>query len=157
MKELKADLWIIPADVTVITTNGFVKNNGHSVMGRGCAKEAMTMYPTIDEYLGKVINASNGSFYAMDLGWWWKRHTESPLAQGHHIVALPVKKHWAHPARLDIILDTINDLVRLVNQQGWKFIVLPRPGCGNGHLDWESQVKPLIKDILDNRFTVVTK
>lgn len=35
MIEVKGNLWTYPAEVRVITTNGFVKKNGEAVMGIG--------------------------------------------------------------------------------------------------------------------------
>jgi hypothetical protein len=35
-------------------------------------------------------------------------------------------------------------------------VLVPRPGCGNGQLDWED-VKPILLDHFDDRFIVVTK
>jgi hypothetical protein len=32
-------------------------------------------------------------------------------------------------------------------------VLLPRPGCGNGHRTWD-EVCPVIEPILDDRFTV---
>lgn len=34
------------------------------------------------------------------------------------------------------------------------FLILPRPGCGNGRLRWED-VRKILEPILDDRFTVV--
>jgi hypothetical protein len=37
----------------------------------------------------------------------------------------------------------------------WQHIVMPRPGCGNGGLDW-ADVEPVLSKLLDDRFTVIT-
>jgi len=52
LREDKINLWEYPADARVITTNGFVKNNGEAVMGRGCAREAARKYPRLPLFWG---------------------------------------------------------------------------------------------------------
>jgi hypothetical protein len=55
MKEIFGDLWEVHSDALIITTNGFVKNNGRAVMGRGCAREARDKYKDLDLILGEKI------------------------------------------------------------------------------------------------------
>lgn len=38
----------------------------------------------------------------------------------------------------------------------WRYILLPRPGCGNGSLNWERDVRPVLAPVLDDRFSVIT-
>ena len=35
-------------------------------------------------------------------------------------------------------------------------VLLPKPGCANGGLNWE-QVKPLLEQYLDDRFTIIDR
>ncbi len=51
MIEQQINLWDADADnvLLCITTNGYVKNNGECVMGRGCALEAKTRWPDLPE------------------------------------------------------------------------------------------------------------
>lgn len=40
---------------------------------------------------------------------------------------------------------------------GWQFVYLPRPGCKNGGLDYNSQVKPILeKHLTDDRFRIIS-
>jgi hypothetical protein len=39
-----------------------------------------------------------------------------------------------------------------VDRRRWQRVVLPRAGCGNGGLNWEMAVRPVLADILDDRF-----
>lgn len=138
MKELTADLWQVPADLRVITTNGTVKKNGAAVMGRGCAKEAKDRYPGIDQMLGKHL----------------RLHGNWPTRLDDEIASLPVKHNWWERADVELIEQSVRGLVILVDRYGYKNVVMPRPGCGNGKLLWE-EIKPLIEPLLDDRFTVV--
>jgi O-acetyl-ADP-ribose deacetylase (regulator of RNase III) len=139
MLEAKADLWEYPAEYRVITTNGFVKDDGKAVMGRGCAKEAAKKYPRLPKWLGIVL-----------------------LNHGNHvhlfpdsIISFPVKHNWWEEADTKLIARSTIELVDLVDRIGARSVVMPRPGCGNGKLDWRV-VRLILRPYLDDRFTVVS-
>jgi hypothetical protein len=139
MKERKVDLWDAPA-VIVITTNGTVKINGEAVMGRGCAAEAKELFPKLPKLLGQKIKSEGNHVHLLR----------------YSIVSFPVKHAWWEKADLLLIQRSARELVQKANAYGWRDIWIVRPGCGNGGLQWE-HVKPVIKSILDDRFTVVHK
>lgn len=151
MIEVTGNLWTYPADVRVITTNGFVKKDGTCVMGRGCALEAAKMYPQIPAILGDKLRFHGGSNVPHIL-----------LGNTPHgtLVSFPVKHNWFEKADLDLIKRSALDLVDLINEMDFgaedhPVVVIPRPGCGNGQLKWED-VKPILEPILDDRFHVIT-
>ena len=72
-----------------------------------------------------------------------------------YILAFPVKHHFKEMADLALIKKSCEELVRLVDSLGWQKVVLVKPGCGCGKLDWETQVKPLLEKELDDRFEVI--
>lgn len=124
----------------MITTNGFVTKDGRAVMGRGCALEAKTKFEGIDFALGRLIKDHGNRCHILgDYG----------------LVSFPVKHHWKEQADLDLIIRSAHELVQLADAHGWQFVVMPRPGCGNGKLKW-ADVKPAIAGILDDRFRVIT-
>ena len=140
MKEIKANLWEYPADYRVITTNGFVKKGeGKAVMGRGCAREAAKKYPKVPKWLGIVLLNSGNHVHLFP----------------YHIITFPVKHNWWETADPQLIKQSVHELVNLVDLIGAESIVMPRPGCGNGGLNWED-VKPLLESHLDDRFTAVS-
>lgn len=143
MNEATGNLWTFPAEIRVITTNLFVKRNGEAVMGRGCAREAAQRWPHMPALLGRAI--LDGGVSTTDLGTW----------SDEHIVAMPVKHNWWKPADLSLIEHSAQDLADLTTLRKWSTVVLPRPGCGNGQLSWRD-VEPVLRNILDNRFTVIT-
>lgn len=152
MLEVFGNLWEYEADARVITTNGFVKNNGEAVMGRGCALEAAKKYPSLSKDLGVRIKHSGnrvfGFKYDKDI-----------------IFTFPVKHNWYEKADIDLIarsaLQLIDEIVHSpVNVNHFDMyikshIVIPRPGCGNGGLEWY-QVQPMLEEIWDDRFHVIT-
>jgi hypothetical protein len=142
MKELRADLWEVEAELRVITTNGYVNKKGAAVMGRGCALEAKQRYPGIPFILGDMIKARGNHVHIFG------SELEVPLA------SFPVKHNWWEKADFTLIERSTMELLELVNRLAIDSIVMPRPGCGNGQLDW-SDVKPILQFHLDNRFTVV--
>ncbi len=114
--------YMLPDVLYVVTTNGFVKTNGTCVMGRGTAKMAAELHPTLPAVLGDLI-----------LG-----HGNRPYMLPGNMMSLPVKHVWNEPADPMLIrrsLQQASILLRLYEHDGPVFV--PRPGCGNGQLKWE--------------------
>jgi len=156
MIEVTGNLWDYPADFFVITTNGTLKQNGRVVMGRGCAKEARDRFPGTDFELGIRVKACGNHVFVLPNG----------------IVTFPVKHNWWEMADSELIVRSAHELVEFADDFGHVLVnapddlipyidtstptfVMPRPGCGNGGLNW-SEVKPLIETIFDDRFHVIT-
>lgn len=140
--EVVGNMWDIEADAYCITTNGFVKKNGKAVMGAGCAKEAATKWPLLPKVLGYHIQQEGNRV------WCWG---ENPK-----LVMFPVKHNWWEKADMDLILESAYSLMAFVTMENWKKVLLPRPGCGNGKLNWED-VKAELWPILDERVWIVSK
>lgn len=140
MKEVRGNLWTYPTQIRVITTNGFVKNDGTCVMGRGCAREARDMFPGISNELGRLI----------------RLHGNRPFAfHSIGVATMPVKHSWWEEADLDLIAKSARQLMDMADKFKWTDVLIPRPGCGNGRLSW-SEVGPVLSDILDDRFSIIT-
>lgn len=111
-------------------------------MGRGVALQASTRYPGLALHFGKLL----------------KLHGNKVMVLGEYdnvqLVSFPVKIHWGHRARFDLIQKSAKQLVALTSLEGWDSVLVPRPGCGNGGLLW-SDVRPWIEKILDDRFIIV--
>lgn len=52
------------------------------------------------------------------------------------IINFPTKKHWRHPSKLEWVRDGLNDLVRVIRENGIRSVAVPPLGCGNGGLEW---------------------
>jgi hypothetical protein len=141
MREIRGELWDYyhredKPFVVCITTNGFVKKNGEAVMGRGCAYEATKRIPYIAKDLGELI----------------KLYGNRPWGV-HDILTFPVKHNWWESADLELIRQSAETLRTIALDNLEITYVLPRPGCGNGRLDW-AQVKPLLEDLPDNVWVI---
>ncbi|AIX12373.1 hypothetical protein CPT_Pollock14 [Escherichia phage Pollock] len=166
MLEARGNMLEMDCDALCITTNGFVKSNGASVMGAGIAKQVRIAIPGIDKILGQKIAREGNNVH--------------PIINHNNIwiVSFPVKpiteisngsnfvKHkyfpegttvpgWACKANINLIVRSCHQLVKLANQYGWQKVLLPRPGCGAGELNW-NYVKKVIEPLLDDRFIVCT-
>ena len=141
MLEAKGNMWNAEGDVYVITTNGFVKKNGEAVMGRGCAREAVNYWPKFPKWLGEMLYRHGNHVYAF------------AVEQGVTVLTFPVKHNWYEKADLELIEQSLKELVAEVNSWSYRSVIMPRPGCGNGQLDW-SIVKPLCEKYLDDRFII---
>jgi hypothetical protein len=154
MIEAKLDLWAEPADAKCITTNGFVKNNGNLVMGAGVAGQAQSRYPQLPKIWGESYSLRKGYHrvgartqdeppkllvgpHAQEL------RVQDDLTHDFTFVSFPVKYNWYEKADLNIIKNSAYDLAQAIEDYGWEKVLLPRPGCGNGQLDWE-EVMPII-------------
>lgn len=155
MFEIKGNLWTLPADAICITTNGTIKKDGTCVMGRGCAKEAKDKFPGIDKVLGDSIKKyGNNVIYLSDI---------EDRGDNKRIYSFPVKHNWYEKADLELIEQSCIQLVKEIDSTigdfdfgfNIRFIAVPRPGCGNGQLEWKD-VKPICEKYFDDRFGVVT-
>lgn len=154
MIEQHADLWEVgdSCDATCITTNGTVTGRGLGVLGRGCALEATYRYPKLQRTMGGLLRH-------------YGNHARIVIRQPGYqtLVAVPVKHEWMERADLELITRSLRELVQIADGYQWARVVLPRPGCGNGGLDWEGQadgdggVKAVCLSLLDDRFIVVHK
>lgn len=142
MREETGDLWQLSADARCITTNGAITTRGACVMGRGCAAEAKDRFRGIEYDLGRLIRTNGNHVHELRTG----------------LLSFPVKHHWREQADLELIARSAQELVALAElHPEWKRLLLPRPGCGNGRLQWESVSIVLTQVLTDDRFVIVTK
>lgn len=138
MKEVFGDAMVLRRNYTYlcVTTNGCVKKNGEAVMGAGIAKSIAKKDPAAPARLGIRIR-KNGNIVQKFYG---------------NVLAFPVKHNWWEVADIELIKESCRQLMKLLGPD--ETALLPRPGCGNGKLNW-SDVKPVIEKILDDRVSIV--
>lgn len=136
-----------PNEAICITTNGIIKKNGSAVMGKGIAKTADDYFhisPKLGEYLSKYGNR------AFDIGF-FAAFGQEP----HHVLTFPTKHDWKNDSDINLIRTSAEQIVRICNARNINVCYLPEPGCTNGHLNYEQQVRPILSQILDNRFIII--
>jgi len=171
MKQVKGDLWAHPANIVVITTNGSIRRDGHAVMGRGVAKQAKDRFPHISKALAGLIKKSGNHVYYLGA---FMRDLPPKISDGSildsvtdsemkHIIAFPVKHEWHQLASIDLILRSVIELNYLCHiilpgaAIETDIIAMPRPGCGNGGLDWLKDVRPIVEPHLNDRYVIVER
>ncbi len=129
---IKGNLFTSNAKVIVNTVNTV------GVMGKGIAADFKKYYPDMfEEY--KVL-CDNGTF---DIGNLFLYKTPNKW-----VLNFPTKKHWRGKSTLEYIEKGLEQLVRDSTKLQITDIAMPKLGCGNGGLKWESQVKPLVEKYL---------
>jgi hypothetical protein len=166
MKELKADLFETiyedGVDAICITTNGMYLEDGKAAMGGGCAGVCAKRWPETAIRLGKclknlmlnvpyVIGAldKNGKYIEPNLKI-IKEHKFKTL-----IISFPTIDHLIDGAKLNLIYNSAKELKAMVERFDLRGVVIGRPGVGIGNLPW-SDVKPILEEFFDDRFTVVS-
>lgn len=129
---VKMDIFESPAQVLVNTVNTV------GVMGKGIAKQYKKLYPNMfKEY---QYFCENGT---LSIGKLWLYKSENKW-----ILNFPTKKHWRNKSKIQYIEEGLQKFVSSFEEKGIRSISFPALGCGNGGLDWESEVKPIMEKYL---------
>lgn len=118
-----------PAQVLVNTVNTV------GVMGKGIAKEFKRIYP--DMFTEYQRLCESGQFDIGDLSLYKTRHK--------WVLNFPTKKHWRNRSKPEYIEAGLYKFIRMYSDAKITSVSLPLLGCGNGELDWKTQVKPLME------------
>lgn len=141
MKEMRGDLWDFweQGRWVCVPTNGVLDSRGQAVMGAGVAKQAMLLFPALPKQLGERISGWGNHVFVFPCG----------------VITFPTKHDWKDPADLELIQQSCRELSSL-GLFLYGDIYLPRPGCGLGGLDYDSQVRPILLKNLGGRVVVIT-
>ncbi len=140
MVEICGNIWdYLGRAVIVVTTNGHVDGSGKADLGRGCARQAGERFPGLALRLGSMLRARGNHVHYL----------------GEDVVSFPVEENpWSVPDPA-LIRRSARELRALADVMGWRYIIVPRPGCGGGGLDWK-EARPLVAEVFDDRFHVIT-
>jgi O-acetyl-ADP-ribose deacetylase (regulator of RNase III) len=118
-----------PAQVLVNTVNTV------GVMGKGIAKEFKNIYPEMFAEYQQLCEKGQ-----LDIGQLWLYKTPHKW-----ILNFPTKKHWRYPSKSEYIEAGLQKFIQIYVDARITSISFPMLGCGNGELDWEAQVRPLME------------
>jgi hypothetical protein len=166
MREQKADLFEMiyeeGVDAICITTNGHYTTEGLAVMGGGCAGVCAKRWPDTAVRLGKCLKnfGTNQPFVigALDANGDYVEPNLRMIKEFKFkclIFSFPTIDNLLDGAKLSLIKQSAEELKKLVERFGLRNVVVPRPGCGIGSLNYKD-VKPILEDIFDDRFTIVS-
>lgn len=157
IKQYTGDIWNLWERGWYITipTNLYLKADGEAVMGRGLALQATRRWPRVQLWYGfhlkehvrrtpenrnpRMEDVDPNGFGLISLNHEWRA------------LFLPVKTSWNQGARKTLIELSLKDLHRHLTNHNWsddRWVAIPRLGCGNGMLDWETDVKPMMREFL---------
>ena len=147
------DIFDLPADendAVCVTTNGITKRDGRAVMGKGIALDADMRFH-LSAKLGEYLKEYGNRVFNM--------HIRKDVLTGRYmrIITFPTKYNWRDKSDLFLIKTSAEQLIEVCNKFGVRNCYLPCPGCSNGGLDWETQVRPVLEPILDDRFIIADR
>lgn len=129
---IEGNLFLSTAQTLVNTVNTA------GVMGKGIARDFKSFYPTMFAEYKRACDAGTlvmGSLLLYRTAHKW-------------VLNFPTKRHWRQASRLSDIEQRLETFQRTYAEQGISSIAFPQLGCGQGGLDWESEVRPLMERYL---------
>ena len=113
--------------------------NTVGVMGKGIALQFKKKFPgnfKAYERACKNEKVRVGKMFTVSL---------DSLTNPQYVINFPTKQHWKGRSRIEYVRDGLEDLLHEIERLDIHSIALLPLGCGNGGLDWESEVRPLIE------------
>jgi len=129
---VKGNLFSSPAKVLVNTVNTV------GVMGKGIAKEFKAIYPEMFREYQALCESGElvpGKLFLYKTSHKW-------------VLNFPTKRHWRQKSKVEDIEAGLRTFAEQYDTFGVHSFAFPQLGCGNGELDWEMQVRPLMERFL---------
>lgn len=126
---VNGDLFSSPAKVLVNTVNTV------GVMGKGIAHTFKRTYPAMFKTYRQYCERRQltvGKLYLHRTSHKW-------------ILNFPTKRHWRQPSRPEYIDQGLHTFAKTYSTMGVTSIAFPALGCGNGGLDYDTDVLPLME------------
>ena len=131
---VQGDLFTSPAKVLVNTVNTV------GVMGKGIAYRFKHIYPTMFKTYRHYCETKQ-----LAIG---KLH----LHKTHYkwVLNFPTKAHWRYPSHPSYIDQGLRTFSETYSNMGIISVAFPALGCGNGELDYNRDVRPLMEHYLSS-------
>ena len=129
---VRGNLLQSPAQVLVNTVNTV------GAMGRGIALDFKRLFPEMYREYRELCERGQ---FRIGMLWLYK----SP---NKWVLNFPTKEHWRNPSRVEYIDAGLRKFAGSYANLGIHSTAFPALGCGNGQLDFETQVKPLMEKYL---------
>lgn len=128
------NLFESPAQTLVNTVNTV------GVMGKGIALEYKRRYPEMFERYAKFCKDKT-----LTVGKLYLYRTPNKW-----VLNFPTKRHWRSPSKPEYVEAGLKKFVASYAEYGITSISFPQLGTGNGGLDWEKVVRPMMEKYLEN-------
>lgn len=129
---LNSSLFESSAQVLVNTVNT------EGVMGKGIALQFKKLFPKMFTQYQRFCEQ-----HLLEIGKLWIYRDSTPW-----VLNFPTKTTWRRPSKASYVEDGLKKFVATYEAQGIQSIAFPQLGTGNGGLDWNSVVKPLMERYL---------
>lgn len=139
LREIKGNIWDYANknSAVCVLTNDTILADGLNPMGGGIAREALDRNPGLDKIVAESID--KGTF-------WLCRDSKTKS----YLYRLSTKSSVFMPSTLEHLELSLYQLSVCLECFKEVTFLIPRPGCGFGGLDWDTQVKPLCEKYLLN-------
>jgi hypothetical protein len=160
MRLVKEDIWNFKDGAIGIPTNGYLTSKGKAVMGKGLALQAKQKYPDSELGLANLIktHGHHVGFILMNpvkllsipvkpvskvLA--SEKDKDCILPHVRHLYPVGVTAPGFHcKAELNIIENSLLELLEFMPENDLETVYLPLLGCGNGGLDVRDDLYPLL-------------
>lgn len=113
--------------------------NTVGVMGKGIALQFKKKFPENFKAYARACKKDEvqiGKMFTVSL---------EKLTNPRYIINFPTKRNWREKSRVEYVREGLDDLLCEIERLDIRSIAVPPLGCGNGGLDWEAEVRPLIE------------
>lgn len=125
---VEGNLFESPAQVLVNTVNTV------GAMGKGVAKEFKHIYPEMFKKYQELCESGS-----LEVGKLFLYKTDNKW-----VLNFPTKIHWNNPSKTEYIEDGLKKFVAEYSRLRIHSIAFPPLGAGNGELDFETEIRPLM-------------
>jgi O-acetyl-ADP-ribose deacetylase (regulator of RNase III) len=132
LEYVTTNLFESPAQTLVNTVNTV------GVMGKGIALDFKRRYPDMFRLYKQFCQSGQ-----LDVGRLYLYRSPNKW-----VMNFPTKTDWRKPSHPDYVRKGLEKFVETYVEQGITSISFPQLGCGNGGLDWEGVVRPMMHEHL---------